>query len=179
MKKVIFLFALLAVSLITSLKSVFATDLSYTFELPEYPLVKNDVEIVIIEKGKSQPANTCFEFTQEEIDLMARVVMSEASTRSLEVKQAVAHTIIARLTHEDYPNTIYDVVHDENAYYTGNNGEPNGDCYFAVESAIMYPDAFPRDMVGFRKGHYHTWGYHYRPIEDFYFTTLIDYNTGE
>lgn len=147
--------------------------------LVERPLIVKEIVTKII--CSEEPVETSEDeiFTQEEIDLIARVVMSEASTRSTDVKQAVAHTIINRVACDEYPNTVTEVVYAPNAYYTGDNGDPTPECYYAIESALMYPDAFPRDMVGFRKGKYHDWGYHYRPIDDFYFTTLTDYHTGE
>lgn len=110
------------------------------------------------------------EFSQNDVDLMARVVMSEASVLPQIGKQAIAQTIINRLRSDQFPDTISGVINQPNQYNTANNGEPNDDCYEAVMSAIESND-FPDDMYYFRTKHYHNFGVGYVSIGNTYFST--------
>lgn len=92
------------------------------------------------------------EFTDEEITLIARVVMSEASRECFEVKQAIAETVINRLKSDykefRYQNTLEDVVYADSQW--AYNQEPSDECFEATMAAIMY-NAFPDDMLWARK----------------------------
>lgn len=143
----------------------------FNFELTEYPIGEPIVDIIEVKKTINAPETCEVAFSKEEIDLMARVVMSEASVLSIDAKQAVAQTILNRLQDGRWGNTISEVVYYPNAYSTADNGEPNADCYYAVESAIMYPTAFPTDMFWFRTNYYHSFGYEYTSIGNTFFST--------
>lgn len=108
-------------------------------------------------------------FVQSDIDLMARVVMSEASTQCFDCKQAVAATLINRYNSSKFPNDISKIV--DGQYSTANNGEPTEECYEAVYAAIAFPEAFPEDMYYFRSGHYHKFGHDLYMIGALYFST--------
>ena len=115
-------------------------------------------------------------FTQAEIDLMARVVMSESSVEPYEVKVGVAQTMINRLLSDEFPDSIYEVV--DGQYSTTNNGDPNEDCYDAVYAVINNPYIYPSDMFWFRSKHYHKFAnpYMHIPGTNTYFSTKTDYN---
>lgn len=108
-------------------------------------------------------------FTEEDIALMERVVMSEASILRNDAKQAVAQTIINRVRSDDYPNTVAEVI--EGQYSTAFNGEPGEAEKLAVKYAIECQDAFPIDMFWFRSDYYHPFGEHYVKIQNHYFST--------
>ena len=108
--------------------------------------------------------------TQEDIDLMARVVMSEASVLPFEGKQAVAQTIVNRFYSDKFPNNIEAVIMAPNQYSTQDNGDPNEECYEAVDAALRY-EGFPPDMYYFRTGHYHKFAHPYIQIGNTYFST--------
>lgn len=119
-------------------------------------------------------------FMPEEIDLMARVVMSEASTQPFEAKQAVAATLLNRYRSDLYSNDISEIIKGQ--YSTQNNGTPTEECYDAVYAAIAWPNAFPEDMFYFRDSHYHTFGYPWNKFGNLYFSTKyeqIGYIEGE
>ena len=107
-------------------------------------------------------------FVQSDIDLMARVVMSEASTQNFDCKEAVACTILNRYRSDEFPNDISEII--EGQYSTQDNGDPTEECYEAVYAAIAFPNAFP-DVYYFRNDHYHTFGYPYAKIDKLYFST--------
>ena len=109
---------------------------------------------------------------QEDIDLMARCVMSEAGGQSDECKEAVATTILNRWMSPNYSNSIPVIIAD--AYSTADNGPVTDSCYLAVYSAIAWWGSdfavVPKCIYYFRAGHYHTWALDYRQIDDLYFS---------
>lgn len=136
--------------------------------IPE--IVEYEVEWIPVEEVEEQSR-----FTQEEIDLLARVVMSEASVLSIEAKQMVAETVLNRVDDQDYPDTIKGVVYQKNQFSTTDNGEPTLDCYLAVDTAITYR-AFPRDLLWFCSNDAHHYGNYYCKIGNTTFRTREDYN---
>lgn len=115
-------------------------------------------------------------FDQDDIDLMARVVMSEAGGQSDECKEAVATTILNRVASPRYSSSVYRIVDD--AYSTAYNGPVTDACYLAVYSAIAWWGSdyavLPKQAYYFRSGHYHTWALDYRQIDDLYFSVPKD-----
>lgn len=112
--------------------------------------------------------------TQWELDLMARVVMSEASVLPYDAKVAVAQTILNRKNDGRWGEYIEDVIVYPNAYSTADNGTPTEECYVAVWNAIEYMP-FPDDMFYFRTNYPHDFGYFYMKIGNTYFTTERSY----
>lgn len=108
-------------------------------------------------------------YFKSDIHLMARVVMSEASTLNFMGKQAVAEVILNRVASDKYPDNIYDVIYQENAFSISNNGEPTEECYDAILFAIQY-NAFPDDMYWFRNN-YVQYGYECLVVGNMYFST--------
>ena len=116
------------------------------------------------------------ELTQDDIDIMARCVMSEAGGQSDECKEAVATTIINRWMSPRYSNSIPVIIED--AYSTADNGPVTSECYLAVYSAIAWWGSdfavLPRSIYYFRADHYHEWALDYRQIDDLYFSAPTD-----
>lgn len=112
------------------------------------------------------------ELSQEDINLMARCVMSEAGGQSDECKEAVATTILNRWMSPNYSDSIRVIIED--AYSTADNGPVTDACYLAVYSAIAWWGSdyavIPKCIYYFRAGHYHTWALDYRKIGDLYFS---------
>ena len=111
--------------------------------------------------------------TDEERDLMARVVMSEASILPIEGKQAIAQTIVNRFFSDKYPNNIEAVCLQPYQYSTADNGTPDSECYAAVDAALTYI-AFPEDMYYFRTGYYHEFAEDYIQIGNTYFSCEVN-----
>lgn len=143
-----------------------------TFQLPETvdpkPFYEEGYEVVYTGN------NYYLMMDQADIDLMARVVMSEAGGQSDECKEAVATVMLNRLASPDYPITLYDVVHQKGAFSTANNGAPTNECYLAVYSALTWFGTdyaiLPKSCYYFRDSHYHSWALNYRKIGDLYFS---------
>lgn len=131
-------------------------------------------EEIIVEDRSPSMSYEC-EFSQEDYELMVRVVMSESGGQPMECKEAVATTILNRYHSPNHPNSIKSVV---KAYSTHDNGAPNDDCYKAVTNAIAkwgtLDQEIPWCCYYFRGGHYHEWALNYRKIGDLYFSLPRD-----
>lgn len=110
----------------------------------------------------------------DEIQLMARVVMSEAGNQSPECKEAVATVILNRWMSPNYPMRLEDVIYAPCQFSTAYNGEPTEACYAAVYSALVWFGSdnaiVPKSCYYFRSGHFHTWALDYQQIDDLYFS---------
>lgn len=115
-------------------------------------------------------------YTDKEVEELAQLIMNEASTLPMEAKQAVGEVVLNRIDSSDYPDNMYDVIHQENAFCTTNKWPANEDCYIAAETALMYR-AFPRDMLNFRTDRV-DYGYFYMQIGNTYFSTTKNYHVG-
>lgn len=133
-----------------------------------HPYIAEETEIVTVSAVEEKPEYIVYA-TDEEKDLMARVVMSEASILPLEGKQAVAAVIINRFLSDKFPNNITEVCNQPYQFSQQDNGDPNAECYEAVEAALKY-EAFPRDMFYFRTNHFFDWAEDYIVIGNTYFS---------
>ena len=136
-------------------------------------------EVYMIEESCSYSIYTgeqYIAFDQDDIDLMARVVMSEAGGQSDECKEAVATTILNRVASPRYPVSVSRIIED--AYSTADNGPVTNECYLAVYSAIAWWGSDFELVVNalyyFRADHYHEWALDYRQIDDLYFSAPTD-----
>lgn len=92
--------------------------------------------------------------TEEERELIARIVYLEARGEPAEGQQAVAEVILNRVAAENFPDTVADVVYQENpqqfttAPFVG-EAEPGEAQYAAVDAAINGEAVLPLDVVYF------------------------------
>lgn len=115
-------------------------------------------------------------YTPAEETHLRRMGMSEGGTLSIDALQGIYQVAMNREKHESYPDNIIDVINQPNQFSTADNGEPNEKCYIALENAIMYPEAFPTDMLWFNSDHWPAYGYPYTVIDGMYFSTVTNYN---
>lgn len=59
---------------------------------------------------------TVIEFSDEELEILYRIVEAEATGKSIEAKENVASSIINRLYNKNFPSTIEDVVFQKDQY---------------------------------------------------------------
>ena len=143
------------------LEEMLEHDLAFKYAVWEYQ--QTEVEEV-------EEPTYLIEVTEEEIELMTRVVMSEVGLKDIDCKQAVAQTIVNRVRDGRWGATVSAVISYPNAYSTQDNGEPNQECHDAVIQALTY-ESFPLDMFYFREDHYHEFGFPYIHLGTTYFTT--------
>lgn len=110
------------------------------------------------------------EADEDERNLMAQIVMNEAEGEPQDGKQAVATVIVNRVLSPLFPETIRDVIYQENQFATSGTKTPTQECYDAVDAALKY-EGFPPNMFYFRAGHYHSFGKPYAKIGNHYFST--------
>ncbi len=83
-------------------------------------------------------------YTQEDWDMLAKVVFGEARGESYEGQVAVAAVVLNRVEHQDFPDTIADVVFQQNAFTCVNDGQydllPNRTAYEAAMEAMQGVD---------------------------------------
>lgn len=111
------------------------------------------------------------EYEDEQVALLARVIMSEAGLKDSDCKQAVAQTVTNRMRDGRWGTTMEEVVNYPNAYSTQDNGEPNAECYAVARWVLEHPTVFPINMYYFRESKYHSFGTEYVSIDGTYFTT--------
>ncbi|WP_079505903.1 cell wall hydrolase [Mesobacillus jeotgali] len=76
-----------------------------------------------------------------EIDMMAHVVYGEARGEGYPGQVAVAAVILNRVESNDFPDTVYNVVFQRNAFTAVNDGQyylqPDSTAYHAVKDALL------------------------------------------
>lgn len=124
---------------------------------------------VQVEAVVSAPVDQLVEINQENRDLIARVVMSEAGGEPMIGKVAVVATIFNRA--RIYDQTIAEVIYAPNQYSTADNGEPTEECYEAIDIYCKVPELYPDDMIYFQLDCYTKNGKDFLPIGSHYFST--------
>ncbi|WP_309229164.1 cell wall hydrolase [Cytobacillus firmus] len=78
---------------------------------------------------------------EEEKKLLARLVQAEAKGEPFEGKVAVADVVLNRVEHEQFPDTVKDVIYQKNAFEPVQNGSINeqasNEAVQAVETALI------------------------------------------
>jgi len=80
------------------------------------------------------------DITKKEKNLLARLVHAEAKGEPYDGKVAVAHVVLNRLDHEEFPDTVKEVIYEKNAFEPVQNGSINQsadeESHEAVEEAL-------------------------------------------
>lgn len=111
----------------------------------------------------------------EDFNLICTTVYCEAGNQSIETQIMTALTILNRLSAEEYPDTVKEVIYQDNQYSVT---EWTGFLHYgwtgSVEQAVTYAlevNGHPKNMYFFRTKHYHEFGQPYRVSDDLYFST--------
>lgn len=110
-------------------------------------------------------------YSDYEIGLLERVVMSEASIESYDCKVAVCETILNRC--DIYGQSIEEVVTTPYQYSMADNGYPNQDVKDAVAQATRFR-TYDKRMIYFRQDYYHRFGEPYQNFGTMYFSLKGD-----
>lgn len=92
------------------------------------------------------------ELSQEDKDLIARLLCAEAESEPFEGQQAIAEVILNRMTAENFPDTVRGVIYAEGQFLAANNlylAEPTHTQYEAIERAYNGPYVVDGDVVFF------------------------------
>jgi len=98
--------------------------------------------------------------TEEERELLARLVWLEARGESMDGQQAVAEVVLNRVAADNFPDTVEEVIFQglgtksQQFSPAGRIGEaePGADQYEAVEQALLGESILPMDVVYFSRG---------------------------
>ena len=137
----------------------------------------------IVTTGSSEITIPCIwtdntSITLEEFRLICTTVYCEAGNQSIETQIMVALTILNRLNSEEFPNTVREVIYQDEQYAVTEweNFEDYG-WTSSVEQAVTYAlevNTYPEDMFFFRTDHYHRFGQPYMQSGELYFSTKGD-----
>lgn len=113
--------------------------------------------------------------TDEELELMARLVHAEAGNQDLYGRRLVADVILNRVESDSFPNNIHDVIYETNQFSTAsylysNTNTPTEDDYEAVR--LELESRVDTEVYFFRTDYYHSFGTPLYIHGDHYFSTL-------
>lgn len=79
--------------------------------------------------------------SDEDKYMLAKIAMAEAEGESTKSKALVIATVLNRVSNKKFPNTIKEVIFQENQFSPTSNGrwervEPNKDCYKALDMVL-------------------------------------------
>ena len=112
--------------------------------MPEEPFVYTEVTV------ETEPRYPEIQLTDQEMDLLAKVVWAEARGESPEGQQAVAEVIFNRLVSDDFPDTVRGVLYAENQFPSTEllkDAAPTQAQYDAIENALSGPYILPEEVV--------------------------------
>lgn len=116
-----------------------------------------------------------FTITTKEFECICRTVYCEAGNQDINTQIMVALTIFNRLSSGLFPNTVTEVIYQENQYkVTQWTGFEEYGWTESIEQAVTYAlevNEHPADMYYFRTEHYHKFGQPYMQSGDLYFST--------
>lgn len=91
-------------------------------------------------------------YTDDDLDLIARVITHESGNQPLEGKMAVGNVIVNRVNSSSFPNTISEVIFQKNQFPGATNATPNVESVIAakliLEGANVVPGAYFFNGVG-------------------------------
>ena len=119
---------------------------------------KDFPETVIIEDSNEYENRWDITLTDEEIELLARIVMLEAGGESDMGKDAVVEVIFNRMYDEDFPDTLYGVLSEEGQFAVWKNRNsasavPTEEVYESIHYVLTgQTDILPFKTVYFSRG---------------------------
>lgn len=116
--------------------------------------------VVVIEAAPEPvPRYATVSMSEDERREMAGIVFLEARNQCAEGQQAVAEVILNRVISPDFPDTVHDVLHQNEdtavpQFSTIGNlalAEPEAAQYEAIDAALYGPSILPEDVVFFSR----------------------------
>ena len=117
--------------------------------------------VVLTSTNETEPVVEECILTQEEIDLIALVTMAEAEGEPEEGKRLVISTILNRVDHERFPDTVHGVIYQKNAFSSMWDGRADR-CYVRDDIVELVHDELQARTddrpIFFRTGRYSDYG---------------------
>lgn len=114
--------------------------------MPEDPF------IYVEEKVKVEPRYPQIKLTDEEYELLARLIWVEARGECAEGQQGIAEVILNRMAMEGYPDTVAGVIYAEGQFPSTeymHEAEPGQAQYDAIDDALAGPYILPLEVTHF------------------------------
>ena len=113
--------------------------------------------------------------SQEEIELIALVTMAEAEGEPEHGQRLVISTILNRVDHASFPDTVHGVIYQKNAFSSMWDGRANR-CYVREDFVELVRDELENrtdaNPIYFRTGHYSKYGNPLYQVGDHYFSSF-------
>lgn len=128
---------------------------------------------------------TFYTVTEEERDLLAKLVFCEANTENLDCQKAIVSVVFNRLEAGKWGSSLEDVIFYPNAFTPATfglleNAEPTAENYEAVDYVFKNGSTLPTYVRYFRADKHFSWeGYEgYVVLDSVYFGYFIDWEKG-
>lgn len=130
--------------------------------------VTEPIEVTVNVKAEREP----LPYSDEEIDLLALLTMAEAEGESEEGKRLVIDTVLNRVDHEYYPDTISGVIYQSGQFTSMWNGRSSR-CYVRDDiRQLVIEEMYSRtnhDVIYFTAGGYGRYGKRLFSVGNHYF----------
>jgi len=112
--------------------------------IEEEPIIVEEVKEeapTVVEEAPVTSTNS-YRYSDDDIYLLARIVMAEVEGESQRCKELVAQVVLNRVEgRNEFPNTVYGVIFQRNQFTPTSNGrwervQPNQACYDAVYTVL-------------------------------------------
>lgn len=95
-----------------------ADEMESSAYFPETSNVEESVEVeaegsIIVEEDPIQPL---YDYTEEDLDLLARLINAEGGIESYETKLKIGSVVMNRVDDPNFPNTIREVIYQKNQF---------------------------------------------------------------
>ncbi len=92
------------------------------------------------------------DLSQEDVELLARIIWLEARGECFDGQQAVAEVVFNRMLSEAFPDTLHDVIYQKGQFSTADNADtatPTMTQYEAIREALLGENVLPIEVVFF------------------------------
>ena len=69
-----------------------------------------------VEESEYEPLNPVFSYTEEELDLLARLIRAESGNESYDTQLKVGSVVLNRLVDSEFPNTLREVIYQKSQF---------------------------------------------------------------
>ena len=156
---------------------------TYVSEAQEYNAIAEEPVIFIerpleeteaIQEPVPEPVEeVSYSLTDEEIDLLALVTMAEAEGEPEEGKRLVIDTILNRVDHENFPDTVHDVIYQPKAFTSMWTSRVTR-CYVRDDIRQLVIEELESrtndEVIFFRTDYYHSYGTELFQVGNHYFS---------
>jgi hypothetical protein len=131
--------------------------------------------VVNFEENAEADKQQAYNLTNEERELLAKLLYHEARGESIECQKAVVSVVLNRVDSGIWGNTLSEVIYAKNQFEPVGKGllpntKPLQNQYEAIDYVIENGATIPSNVLYFRADHYFEWGTDYMNIDNTYFS---------